>query len=123
MLYNRQSFADHDGIRQAHGYIGFAGNGAFSGLHDVTDQEHFTDDEIVVEGRLCGKHVGEFGGFAPTDQRCRAALRRLLSLRRLGEAHIGARRHEPRSPRAPPNVAAALGPDHSRSSRRNTRTQ
>jgi hypothetical protein len=68
MLYNRQSFADHDGIRQAHGYIGFAGNGAFSGLHNVTDQEHFTDDEIVVEGRLCGKHVGEFGGFAPTDQ-------------------------------------------------------
>ena len=68
MLYNRQSFADHDGIRQAHGYIGFAGNGAFSGLHNVTDQEHFTDDEIVVEGRLCGKHVCEFGGFAPTDQ-------------------------------------------------------
>jgi predicted ester cyclase len=68
MLYNRQSFADHDGIRQAHGYIGFAGNGAFSGLHNLTDQEHFTDDEIVVEGRVCGTHTGEFQGFAPSGR-------------------------------------------------------
>jgi hypothetical protein len=51
---HRQSFVDHDGIRQAHGYIGFGGDGAFNGLHNVTDGEHFTDDEIVVEGRLCG---------------------------------------------------------------------
>lgn len=68
MLYNRQSFRDHASIRQAHGYIGFAAGGAFSGLHNVVDSESFTADEIVIEGRLCGTHVGEFQGFAPTQR-------------------------------------------------------
>jgi hypothetical protein len=69
MLYNRQSFTDGDAIRLAHAYIGFHGDGgAFAGLRNVVDGEHFTDDEIVVEGRLCGRHVGEFQGFAPTGR-------------------------------------------------------
>jgi hypothetical protein len=34
----------------------------------VIDAEHFTDDEIVVEGRLTGKHSSEFLGFPPTDR-------------------------------------------------------
>jgi hypothetical protein len=69
MLYNRQSFAEPDAIRQAHGYIGFAATaGAFAGIHNVIDGEHFTDDEIVIEGRLCGTHVAEFQGFAPSGR-------------------------------------------------------
>jgi len=67
MLYNRQAFSDADSIRWAHGYIGLsAEQGAFEGVENVIDAEHFTADEIVVEGRLRGKHVGEFLGFAPT---------------------------------------------------------
>lgn len=69
MIYNRESFADPDSIRQAHGYIGFATpEGAFTGLRTVTDREHLTDDEIVIEGRLCGRHVGEFQGFPPSGR-------------------------------------------------------
>jgi predicted ester cyclase len=69
MLYNGQPFPDHDGIRGAHAYMGFsAAPGAFEGIRLVADHEHFTADEIVVEGRLCGKHVGEFLGFAPTQR-------------------------------------------------------
>jgi hypothetical protein len=68
MLYNRQSFRDHDRIRQAHSYMGFSAQGAFSGLRTVPDHEHFTADEIVIEGRLCGKHVGEFEGFPATNR-------------------------------------------------------
>ena len=69
MLYNRQSFADDASIRWGHGYIGLtAGPGAFRGARNEIDAEHFTDDEIVIEGRLCGEHVGEFLGFAPTNR-------------------------------------------------------
>ena len=68
MIYNRQSFPDDAGIRQAHAYIGFAAGGAFGGLRTIADREHFTADEIVVEGRLCGTHVGEFQGFPPTGR-------------------------------------------------------
>jgi hypothetical protein len=69
MIYNRQPFGDSDAIRWAHGYIGLsAAAGAFHALRNVRDRIHFTDDEIVVEGRLCARHVGEFLGFAPTDR-------------------------------------------------------
>ena len=60
MIYNHQPFTDPDGIRAAHTYIGFSAAGAFEGLQTVADHEHLTADEIVVEGRLRGKHVGEF---------------------------------------------------------------
>ena len=63
MIYNGQSFPDPESIRQAHAYIGFSPGGAFSGLRTLRDREHFTGDEIVVEGRLVGKHRGEFQGF------------------------------------------------------------
>jgi hypothetical protein len=69
MLYNRQSFADDGSIRWGHGYIGLTeAPGAFRDARNVIDAEHFTDEEIVVEGRLCGTHVGEFLGFEPTER-------------------------------------------------------
>jgi len=39
-------------------------DGAFHGIRNVIDREHFTTDEVVVEGRLCGRHVGEFQGHS-----------------------------------------------------------
>lgn len=69
MLYNRQRFGDDSSIRWAHGYIGLSdAPGAFAGIRTERDHEHFTAEEIVVEGRLCGKHVGEFQGYAPTQR-------------------------------------------------------
>ncbi len=67
MHYNRQSFPSDEEIRWAHGYIGMsAAPGALSGLKATIDEEHFTDDETVIEGRLCGKHAKEFMGFEPS---------------------------------------------------------
>ena len=37
-------------------------------IHNYIDGEHFTDDEIIVEGRLRGKHVGEFEGIKATGR-------------------------------------------------------
>jgi len=69
MLYNGRSFTDRQSIRWAHGYFGWSSvQGAFAGSRGVTDQEHFTDDEIVIESRLFGKHVGEFLGFPATGR-------------------------------------------------------
>ncbi len=69
MIYNGQAFRGHDAIRATHAYIGFSSTpGAFRGIRNVRDREHVTDDEIVVEGRLCGTHVGEFQGFPPTNR-------------------------------------------------------
>jgi len=69
MLYNGQPFRDHESIRQAHGYIGMSSAaGAFRGIRTVADHVHFTLDEIVVEGRLCGRHGGEFQGFPATGR-------------------------------------------------------
>jgi len=49
--------------------MGFSGtDGAFEDIHHYIDGEHFTDDEIIVEGRLCGKHVGEFQGIEATGR-------------------------------------------------------
>ena len=69
MLYNRIPFTDPQSIRGAHDLIGFSGTeGALKDIHNYIDVEHFTEDEIIVEGRLCGKHVGEFQGFKATDR-------------------------------------------------------
>jgi len=69
MLYNRQPFPGDEMIRGAHTYLGMAATpGAIGGLRAHIDAEHFTDEEVVVEGRLTGKHSGEFLGFAPTDR-------------------------------------------------------
>ncbi len=69
MLYNRLQFADPKSIRDAHLHLGFSGtDGAFKDIHHYIDVEHFTEDEIIVEGRLCGKHVGEFQGFEATGR-------------------------------------------------------
>ena len=69
MLYNRQSFHEPDTIRVAHAYFGLSSAaGAFKDLRVVPDHEHFTADEIVIEGRMCGTHVGDFEGFPPTGR-------------------------------------------------------
>ncbi len=69
ILYNRIPFTDPESIRDAHGLMGFFGtDGAFKDLHNTIDGEHFTADEIIVEGRACGKHVGEFQGIEATGR-------------------------------------------------------
>ncbi len=69
MHYNRIPFTDPQSIRDAHVRIGFAGtDGALEDLQNNIDSEHFTDDEIIVEGRLCGKHVRELLGFGATGR-------------------------------------------------------
>ena len=69
MHYNHLSFKNDEEIRGAHILIGMSASpGAFSGLRAIIDEEHYTDEETVVEGRMTGKHSNEFLGFAPTER-------------------------------------------------------
>lgn len=67
MIYNGQHFTVADHIRWAHGYIGMSAHpGGLTNIRSVRDREHYTDDEVIVEGRMLATHTGEFQGFAPT---------------------------------------------------------
>ena len=69
MHFNHLPFEGDEEIRGAHILIGMSASpGAFSGLRAIIDEEHYTDEETVVEGRMCGKHSNEFLGFAPTER-------------------------------------------------------
>jgi hypothetical protein len=69
MIFNCAVFPGLEAIQQAHVYMGFSDEGAFRGIRNVIDRESYTDEDIVVEGRLCATHVAEFLGFAPTERR------------------------------------------------------
>ena len=69
MHYNRAEFPSDASIRAAHAYFGMSSlAGAFANLRAEIDAEHFTDEEIVIEGRVCGKHSSEFNGFPATGR-------------------------------------------------------
>ncbi len=69
MIFNRIPLTDPQSIRDAHRRLGYSGtDGAFQDIHHYIDREHFTDDEIIVEGRLSGKHVSEFLGIEATGR-------------------------------------------------------
>jgi hypothetical protein len=69
MHYNGTAFPNAQAIGAAHMYLGFSDvQGAFLAPKNVVDRESFTDTDIVVEGRLCGVHQGEFLGFAATGK-------------------------------------------------------
>lgn len=69
MHYNAIPFPSADAIRSAHQYIGFArGEGAFAEARNAVDRESFTDTDVVIEGRMCGRHDREFMGFKPSGR-------------------------------------------------------
>ncbi len=68
MLFNRAPLSDPQSIRYAHSSIGFSDAGAFADIHNYIDAKHFTEDEVIVEGRFCAKHVGDFEGIEATGR-------------------------------------------------------
>ena len=69
MHYNHLPLEDDEAIRGAHILMGMSATpGALSGLRHIIDEEHYTDEEVVVEGRVSGKHSSELFGFAPTGR-------------------------------------------------------
>jgi hypothetical protein len=64
MIFNGLSVREHKVIRHLHSQFAFSPDqSAISGATLLVDREHFTDDEIVIEGRLCGKHIADWGAY------------------------------------------------------------
>lgn len=66
-ILNEIVATDSATTQMVHEMLGFSANGVLENLRVVPNAEHFTDDEIVHEGHVCGYHSGFGLGFpAPT---------------------------------------------------------
>jgi hypothetical protein len=64
MIFNGLAVRDHKMIHHLHSQFAFSPDqSAIQGSALVVDREHFTDEEIVIEGRLCGKQVADWGAY------------------------------------------------------------
>jgi hypothetical protein len=57
-----------DTIRGLYGGFGFGGQGSFSNLKAEVMQQHVSNESIVIELILRGKHTGNFQGIDATNQ-------------------------------------------------------
>lgn len=65
-VVNNDVSTTSEGIRQVHALFGLGPEpGILSDLRVVPEHEHFTDEEIVHEGRFRGVHTGSAPGFPP----------------------------------------------------------
>ena len=68
MIFNSSTFKGHQSILPALEGFGMSKEpGSLANLQVLIDREHFTEDEIIIEGRVVGKHVGFFGPLPPTN--------------------------------------------------------
>jgi predicted ester cyclase len=65
-VINEQVATTPDTIAQGHALFGLSATpGIFTSLQVIHEREHFTDEEIVYEGRFHGVHTGAAPGFPP----------------------------------------------------------
>lgn len=71
MLFNGNLSRGDEQLSAAHILFGFAGDvpGGLSNTQVIAEREHYTDDSILVEGRVVGDHTGVVGVFLPTFRR------------------------------------------------------
>jgi len=67
MVVNGRIFADADAIAAAHALFGMSQEpGGLSDTQVVPEREYYTDDALLVEGRVIALHVGDVLGFVGT---------------------------------------------------------
>jgi hypothetical protein len=67
LTMNDLRFADARSIAGAHSMLGMSKDGiGLSGTQVIPDREYFTDEELIIYGRVLGTHVGQVLQFAPT---------------------------------------------------------
>ncbi|MEY4578888.1 MAG: hypothetical protein RL701_3591 [Pseudomonadota bacterium] len=70
MIFNRQPFTTPEAIAQGHVLFGMSAQpGALANTQVIPERAYFTDDEVLVEGKVVGDHVGDIQGFAATGRR------------------------------------------------------
>lgn len=70
MIFNRTAFKTPDEIAQGHVLFGFSNMpGSLANTQVVPDRLYYTDEEILIEGKVIGDHVGTIGAFPATNRR------------------------------------------------------
>jgi hypothetical protein len=84
-----------EAIAQGHILFGMSQmTGGFVNTRVVPERHYFTDEELLIEGKLIADHVGTIGAF-PDQPLRRAALCSVQSLRRARRARVRAHGDEP----------------------------
>src|SRR5215471_9001717 len=68
LVLNGSPFDDHARIRALHQELGFGEGGGFSDLQVIEKQRYISDNAIIMEQTLSGKHTGTWRGFEPTGR-------------------------------------------------------
>ena len=57
-----------EAVREFHARFGFGGSGSFSEVRVTERHRHVTDEAIVIEQVLGGRHTGDYQGLAATGR-------------------------------------------------------
>lgn len=70
MTLNHQHYATSDEIAQVHILFGLSNrSGGLANTQVVPERHYYTDDEILIEGKVVGVHVGTIDGHPATNRR------------------------------------------------------
>jgi hypothetical protein len=69
IVLNGQRIEGAAAVREFHRSFGFGGEGSFDEVHVAERARHRSDDAIVIEQTLSGKHARPWMGHAPTGNR------------------------------------------------------
>ncbi len=68
LVFNGAALRDHDRIRMLHEQLGFGDQGGFSDLRVEERQRYVSEDAIILEQIVSGRHTGEWQGVAATGR-------------------------------------------------------
>jgi hypothetical protein len=70
MIFNRQPFTTPEQIAGGHILFGMSDmTGGLANTQVVPERHYYTDDELLIEGKLIADHVGTIGAFPATQRR------------------------------------------------------
>jgi len=74
LVFNGLPLSDHDKIRVLHEELGFGEQGGFSDLRVEEKQRYISEEAIVLEQVVSGKHTGKWQGIAATGRKIEVAV-------------------------------------------------
>jgi steroid delta-isomerase-like uncharacterized protein len=74
IVVNGRAIEGKERVRAFHEQFGFGGRGSFAEVHVAERHRYVTDDAVVIEQTLSGRHVGDWEGLAATHKRIAIAV-------------------------------------------------
>lgn len=74
LVFNGAPLTDQDRIRMLHEQLGFSERGGFSDLRVDVKQRYVSEEAIILEQVVSGRHTGEWQGIAATGRQIEVAV-------------------------------------------------